>query len=477
MGNDLSSRPFDLIVSGGEVATIEGIRTADIGVRDGRIVVLAEHIDAEAARQVVSASGCLVVPGAIDAHTHFGNQVGDHGTADDYESGTLAAAFGGITTVINYCIQRPGEILTAPIERDRQAAEPGAMVDFGLHVIVTDPSLPDFTSEMRAVAEAGCPSVKIFTAVDDFMLSDAAILRVLRAAGSTGVVVNLHAEDGPLVHDLTCELIDQGKTGIAFLPRSRPPLAEAIAIKKVAAYANTLGAPLYIVHVSSRAALQAIAEARAASAEIIYAETRPAYLFLDESIYSTDEERGRFAACWPPLRGVEDQGALWDGLRSGLIQTYATDHTSWMAVEKLDPELTFAGVPGGFANVETSIGMLYNEGVRQGRIPIERFVAVTASNPAKIFGLWPRKGTIAIGTDADLVLLDPAAEVVVTASSMHSRSDVEPYAGYRAVGWPVTTISRGEIIVDRGRLLGRPGRGHFLARRSVDSPRQTTIEQ
>lgn len=476
MTNNLNSRSFDLVVSGGDVATIEGVRTADIGVRDGRIVVIAEHIDASSAHQVVSASGCLVLPGAIDAHTHFGNQVGDHGTADDYESGTLAAAFGGITTVINYCIQQPGEALTAAIERDRRAAEPGAMVDFGLHVIVTDPSPPSFTDDMRAAAEAGCPSVKIFTAVDDFMLSDAAILRVLRAARSTGVVVNLHAEDGALVHDLTRELIAQGKTGIAFLPHSRPPLAEAIAVKKVAAYATTLGVPLYIVHVSSRAALQAIAEARAVGAEV-YAETRPAYLFLDDGIYSADEERGRFAACWPPLRDTEDQGALWDGLRSGLIQTYATDHTSWMAVEKLDPELTFAGVPGGFANVETSIGMLYNEGVRLGRIPIERFVAVTASNPAKVFGLWPRKGTIAIGSDADLVLLDPEAEVVISADSMHSRSDVEPYAGYRAVGWPVSTIARGEIVVDRGRLLGRPGRGHFLVRQSADSPRRTTIGQ
>ena len=466
MGNNLSSRPFDLVVSGGEIATTEGTRTADIGIRDGRIAVLADHLDTRTAGQVVDAAGCLVVPGAIDAHTHFGNQVGDHGTADDYESGTLAAAFGGITTVINYCIQRPGENLTASIARDRRAAEPGAMVDFGLHVIVTDPSLPDFTGDMRAAAGAGCPSVKIFTAVDDFMLTDAAILRVLRAARRTGVIVNLHAEDGSLVHDLTRELIDQGNTGIAFLPHSRPPAAEAIAIKKVTAYATMLGVPLYIVHVSSRAALQAIAEARAAGGEI-HAETRPAYLFLDESIYSTDEQRGRFAACWPPLRGVEDQTALWEGLRSGLIQTYATDHTSWMAVEKLDPGLTFAGVPGGFANVETSIGMLYNEGVRRGRIPIERFVAVTASNPAKIFGLWPRKGTIAIGSDADLVLIDPQAEVVISASSMHSRSDVEPYDGYRAAGWPVTTIARGEVIVDRGRLLGRPGRGHFLARRSV----------
>jgi dihydropyrimidinase len=466
--------PLDLVVSGGTVATAEGSRAADIGIRNGRIAVLADRIDPRTAASVMDASGCLIVPGAIDVHTHFGNEVGEHGTADDYESGTLAAAFGGITTVINYCIQKPGEPLTSAIERDRSAADPLAMTDYGLHVIITDPALPDLASQLQAAASAGCPSVKIFTAVADFAISDSAILQVLRAAAATGLMVNLHAEDGSLVDDLTHDLIHQGKTGIAFLPDSRPPVAEAIAIRKVAAYAGTLGVPLYIVHVSSRAALDAIAEARANGVEI-YAETRPAYLFLDQGIYTSEEERGRYVACWPPLRSVEDQAALWDGLRSGFIQTYATDHTSWMAAEKLNPDLTFDAIPGGFASVETSIGMLFSEGVAQNRITLERFVAVTATNPAKIFGLWPRKGTIAVGSDADLVLIDPAASVIVAPADMHSRSDVEPYAGYQASGWPVTTISRGEVVVDRGKLLGHPGRGKFAARDSGAGARASTI--
>lgn len=474
MQNDPSLRSFDLIVTGGVIATAEGTRSADIGIRDGRVAALADHLDPGTGQEVVDAAGCIVIPGAIDVHTHFGNQVGDHGTADDYESGTLAAAFGGITTVINYCIQQPGEAFTAAIRRDRQAAEPVAMIDFGLHVIVADAGLPDLSAEMRAAGEAGCPSMKIFTAVDDFALSDAAILRVLRAARDAGVVVNLHAEDGSLVHELTQELIGQGNTSIAFLPDSRPPVAEAIAINKVCGYANTLGVPLYIVHVSSGAGLNAIAAARADGTEV-YAETRPAYLFLDDSVYRADEQRGRFVACWPPLRAAADQDALWEALHNGFIQTYATDHTSWMAAEKLDPDLTFDAVPGGFASVETSIGMLYNEGVRQGRLSIERLVAVTATNPAKIFGLWPRKGTVAVGSDADLVLLDPAAEIVISPRPVHSRSDVEAYAGYRACGWPVTTIARGEIVVDQGQLRGRPGRGRFLARTSDPAVRQATI--
>lgn len=474
MNENSRSRPFDLVVSNGTVATAEGTRAADVGIRNGRVAALADRIDTANTDQVIDAAGCYVVPGAIDVHTHFGNQVGDHGTADDYESGTLAAAFGGITTVINYCIQHQGEPLTRAIERDRRAAEPVAMIDFGLHVIITDPSLPDLDGELRAAVAAGCSSVKIFTAVDAFALSDTSILKVLRAAGRTGVLVNLHAEDGSLVESLTEELIEQGNTGIAHLPASRPPLAEAIAIRKVSAYAKPLGAPLYIVHVSSQAALEAIGQARAHGAEV-YAETRPAYLFLDESIYHADEDRGRFVACWPPLRTPRDQAVLWEGLSRGTIQTYATDHTSWMAPEKLDPDLTFARVPGGFANVETSIGMLFNEGVTAGRLPIERFVAATASNPAKIFGLWPRKGAIAVGSDADIAVIDPAAGITVEAARMHSRSDVEPYAGYQAQAWPTTTISRGEVIIDHGRLLGRPGRGHFLERDASESVRRSAL--
>lgn len=456
-------RRFDLLVRGGTVVTPEGVGTLDVGARDGKIVAVEVDLDFRQAERVIEADGHIVVPGGIDVHTHFGNTVGEHGTADDYESGTISAAFGGITTVINYCIQQAGEQLVAAVERELETAEPKLFVDLGLHLIVTDANRPHLAEELRALVERGCPSIKLFTAVDAFMMDDASILKVLEAARGTGVLVNLHAEDGALVHHLTNQLVSEGALGISSLPKSRPASAEALAITKVAVYAGALSVPLYVVHVSSKAALQAIRDARGDGVEV-YAETRPAYLFLDDRLYEEDEQRGRFVACWPPLRSPDDQAALWSGLADGTIQTYATDHTSWMAIEKLNAALSFDAVPGGFANVETSLGMLYCEGVLTGRLSLERFVDVTATNPARIFGLWPEKGAISVGADADLCVIDPTANRVIDGSAMHSRSDVEPYEGYHASAWPVVTVALGEVIVDHGVLSAEPARGRFRAR-------------
>jgi dihydropyrimidinase len=225
-----------------------------------------------------------------------------------------------------------------------------------------------------------------------------------------------------------------------------------------------LGCPVYFVHLSCRKALDAVRVARSGGAEI-YVETRPAYLFMDESRYTLPEREGNKFVCWPPLRSEDDQRALWDGLLSGEIQTYATDHTTWMAAQKMDPQRTFADIPGGVSNVQTSIGMLYAEGVQKGRITLNQMVAVTATNPAKLFGLWPAKGTLAVGSDADVVLLDPEHQVTITSANMESKSDFDPYEGYTAKGWPVMTISRGEVIVEKGRFSAQAGRGRLVRRR------------
>jgi dihydropyrimidinase len=454
--------PFDCIVRGGTLATAKRTFDADIGISGGRIAAIEPSLRGDAG-SVIDASGLVVAPGAVDVHTHFDTQVGGEATADDYESGSRAAAAGGITTYVNFAFQDRGGGLAAAIDREKAKADGRSLIDYGFHIAVIDPDAPGALEELPALAANGFTSVKIFTANVGMALSDRDVLRVLQAAADAGLMVSVHAEDQALVDHLTGRLLDQGRHGVGNLVHARPAQAEAAATARVAAYAGALGVPVYIVHLSCRAALDAVRAARRAGARV-YVETRPAYLYLDASRYRLPGRQGNNYVCWPPLREAGDQAALWQGLAGGEIQTYATDHTTWMAAQKLDPSLSFAEIPGGVSNVQTSIGMLYARGVQAGRIPLTTFVAVTATNPAKLFGLWPRKGCLAVGSDADLVAIDPGRPFRVTAAVMHSRSDFDPYEGYEARGWPALTISRGEVIVRDGQVLAKPGRG-LLARR------------
>jgi dihydropyrimidinase len=454
---------FDLIVQGGRLITAESSFTADVGVKDGRIAAIGSALPASSAVRVLDATGMLVAPGAIDVHTHFATDVGGRTSADDYESGSRAAAAGGITTFVNFAFQGRDESLHDAVEREVARAEGKSHIDYGFHVVVTDASSRDVLAEIPSLAAEGFPSLKLFTAADDFRLGDEEILRVLAAAAEHAVMVNVHAEDHGLVSYLTRRLLSAGKAEVRHLPEARPPEAEALATARVAAYARLTGAAVYFVHLSCREALDAVRRARAAGAQI-FVETRPAYLHLDRDRYALPNREGNKYVAWPPLRDVSDQEALWAGLRNGEIQTYATDHTTWLAAEKMDPSLSFADIPPGLSNVQTSIGMLFGEGVAKGQLTESQFVAVTATNPAKLFGLWPRKGTLAVGSDADMMLIDPERRFRVHAETMESRSDFDPYEGYESMGWPVTTIARGELIVENGQVQSRPGRGHWLRR-------------
>ena len=453
---------FDSIVRGGTLATAMRTFDADIGIRNGRIAAIKPSLPGDAG-SVIDARGLVVAPGAVDVHTHFDTQIGDEATADDYESGSRAAAAGGITTYVNFAFQERGAGLAAAIERETAKAAGRSVIDYGFHIAVIDPAVPGVLEELPGLADSGFTSVKIFTANAGMALGDRDVLRVLQAAADAGVMVNVHAEDQALVDHLTERLLRQGQRGVENLVHARPALAEAAATGRVAACAAALGTPVYIVHLSCRAALDAVRAARRAGARV-YVETRPAYLYLNAERYRLPDRHGNKYVCWPPLREADDQAALWQGLESGEIQTYATDHTTWMARQKMDASLSFAEIPGGVSNVQTSIGMLYAEGVQAGRIPITTFVAVTATNPAKLFGLWPRKGCLAVGSDADLVALDPGRPFRVTAAAMESRSDFDPYEGYETRGWPVITISRGEVIMRDGQVKGQPGRGQLLSR-------------
>jgi dihydropyrimidinase len=283
------------------------------------------------------------------------------------------------------------------------------------------------------------------------------------------MLVNVHAEDGALIDHLTDELLRAGKTGLDSLPRSRPGLAEGLATEKLGIYGGELACPIYFVHLSSVAALDAARRARIRGAEI-YIETRPVYLFLDEECYCLPQLEAQKYVAWPPLRTEADKTALWRALATGEIQTYATDHTTWMLAQKTGPQLDFASIPGGVANVQTMLGMLYSEGVRTGRISLSRMVEVTSTNPAKLFGMWPRKGTISVGADADFAIIDPQKRFTVHAEQMQSASDFDPHEGFEATGWPVKTIVRGTVVVEDGELKAEPGHGMLLRRGRYNRP-------
>jgi dihydropyrimidinase len=449
----------EMIVRGGRVWFNGALADADVAIDHG--LITAVGTDLGNATDTVDATARLVLPGGIDVHTHFDTDLDGSPTADDYESGTRAAAFGGLTTVLNYAFQAPGERLCDVIDREQTKAQGSAYIDYGFHVVITDSSVLDLPVELTTLLDRGCPSIKVFTAMA-FRLTDDQLLDVLAHAGGRGILVNVHAEDGPLIDHLTRHLLTAGHSGIDQLGLSRPPRAEALAVEKMVSYAGATRCPLYVVHLSSADALDAVRRGRAEGIEV-YVETRPAYLYLDEGVYSQPD--GERYACWPPIRAKKDRSALWDGLSSGDVQTYATDHTTWTLQQKLAPGHNFSTVPGGIANVQTSIGMLFSEGVQRHRLSLRRFVEVVAETPARLFGLWPRKGTITAGSDADLMLIDPELKYRIHSAQMQSASDFDPYDGFTSHGWPIATISRGQMVVDQQQLIGDITHGEFMHRK------------
>lgn len=378
-------------------------------------------------------------------------------------SGSRAAAVGGITTVVNFAFQTKGRSLREAVDYELSRAEGKSIIDYGIHQCVIDPTVKGVFDEIPKLADEGFASVKCFTTTTAYQLPDRDVLRLLEVVRDNGMMLSCHAEDETLIQHLTEGLLRRGMTSVVYLPEARPPLAEGIATYRFATYARALKTPIYFVHLSSASALRAVRQVRNDGGQV-YAETRPVYLFLDESLYRLPDRKGNLYVCLPPLRPKEDQEVLWDGLRNGEIQTYATDHAPWKSGQKLDPDRNFTQMPAGVSNVQTSIGMLFSEGVSKERVSVSQFVAVASTNPAKLFGMWPKKGTLSPGADADVVLIDPAKKVEVLARDMYSASDYDPYEGYRALGWPVLTMLRGEVIARDGKIVGKTGYGRFLKR-------------
>ncbi|HEY3359955.1 MAG TPA: dihydropyrimidinase [Polyangia bacterium] len=451
---------LDLLVAGGTVVTEGGAMGADVGVEGGVIVALGRALGR--ARRTIDAGGRLVLPGAIDPHVHLQLHVSGTVSADDFLAGTRAAACGGVTTVIDFAEQKPGMGLAEAVAARRAEADPQVVVDYGLHCQVGD--LARAEAELGAAVAAGVTSFKYFMLrKEGVLLGDADLYRLLRACGREGGLVTVHAENAALVESLGAELQARGDTGPAAFGRWRPPFVEAEAIGRALAIADGAFAPLYVVHVSTSEGAAAVLEARRRGIRA-YGETCPQYFLLTEERLAGP--KGHLFTCTPPLRSAYHSQGVGLALRDGWLQTVGSDHCPFPAREKAAAKRDFSRMPCGLPGVETLLPLVYTTFAvgRGGALSVERLAAITSANAARIFGLWPRKGAIRVGADADLVIFDPDRRVRLGPKALHSRIDYTPYAGRTALGWPTATIARGEVIVEEGELRARPGRGRFLAR-------------
>ena len=465
MPGNAATTAFDLVVAGGTVVTEDGAFPASVGIIGSTIAAIEPG--PLPGRRVIDAMDLLVLPGGIDAHTHLNSEwpfSDERRPADDFESGTAGAAAGGITTVCDFVYPLGEESLPEALDRVRAAAA-SAYIDVALHVAVT--TLTSTTiDEVAGIVGAGCPSFKFYTLHPDFLANPDDYRALLRRIGEVGGVAMFHCEDATLLADARASLIDAGQIAPRAYPLAKPVAAEVTATAEAARMAAEAGAPSYIVHLSAGAALDAVLAERARGSRV-FVETRPLYLYLTADAYEADDEVAARYIGTPPLRTAADRDRLWSALADGTIDTVGSDHVGFTAAQKYRPGDTFDTVPKGSASVETLLSMLYSFGVLAGRISVERLVQLVSTTPARIFGLYPRKGTIAIGSDADLCLFDPLARRRLTGSGLHSAADLEPFEGMYVTGEPAATISRGTIVYEGGVVTGQPGRGRFQPGRPV----------
>lgn len=456
---------FDLVVRQARVATASDCYEADIGVRGGRIVQIGSGLPAGV--REIDAAGRVVTPGGVDAHCHLDQPMAPPvRMADDFESGTRAAACGGTTTVIPFAAQEKGQSLRAAVEDYHRRANGRAHVDYAFHLIVSDPTPQVLGEELPGLIGEGYTSFKIYMTYDDLKLDDGQILDVLQVARERGAMAMVHAENADCIEWLTRRLEAAGRTAPRFHVHSRPMLVEREATHRAIALSELVEVPILIVHVSGREAVEQIRWARGHGLRV-FAETCPQYLFLTAADLGVDDSyHGARCVCSPPPRDKANQEVIWDGLADGLFTVFSSDHAPFRfdAPEGKKPggeEVAFRHIPNGIPGIETRMALLYSEGVLGGRITLEQFVALTSTNPAKAYGLHPRKGAIAIGSDADLVIWDER-EFVLRNSQLHHNVDYTPYEGMTLRAWPGMTIVGGEVVWDGKTFLPRLGQGRFL---------------
>lgn len=454
------------LIRNGQIVTAVDSYKADLLIEGETIAIIGRDLEALVGPvdATIDASGKLIIPGGIDPHTHLDLPFGGTSSSDDFETGTRAAACGGTTTIIDFAVQFKGQSLNEALDVWFAKAQGKATIDYGFHLIVTD--LPDSRlPELKSLISQGVTSFKLFMAYPGvFLVDDGTIFKAMSTAGDAGGLVCMHAENGVIIDVLVKQALAEGRTAPKYHALTRPTKAEAEGVHRAIAIAEMANAPVYIVHLSCYDALREVQAARDAGIAA-FAETCPQYLFLDDSYYESDGFEGAKYVMTPPLRDKSNQEMLWRGLRGNDLQVISTDHCPFCFKEQKElGRDDFSKIPNGGPGVEHRMSLIYSRGVAEGRISLNRFVELTSTAAAKIFGLFPRKGTIAVGSDADIVIFDPNREQTISAATHHMRVDYSAYEGWTVKGVTETVFSRGRLIVENGEFKGKVGAGSFLKR-------------
>ncbi|HWS52662.1 MAG TPA: dihydropyrimidinase [Pyrinomonadaceae bacterium] len=450
------------IIRNGRVVTAVDDYKADILIEGETVSVIGARLDMEADR-VIDAAGKLVIPGGIDPHTHMELPFGGTQASDDFRTGTVAAAHGGTTTIIDFAVQHKGQALREGLDAWHAKAEGKCAIDYGFHLITTDLE-DERVAELHRVMDEGVTSFKLFMAYPGvFLVDDATIFRAMSAAGERGGLICMHAENGVVINEIIKRALAEGRTAPKYHALTRPTVAEAEGVHRAIRISEMAGSPVYIVHLSCADALEQVREARDRGLPA-FAETCPQYLFLSVEDYGEDFEGAKYVMT-PPLREKWNQAELWKGLRTDDLQVISTDHCPFCMKEQKElGRGDFSKIPNGAPGVEHRMSLIHDGGVVGNRISLNRFVELTSTAAAKMFGLFPRKGTIAVGSDADIVVFDPGREQTISAATHHMNVDYSAYEGRKVRGAVETVLSRGRVVVEGGEFRGRAGDGRFLKR-------------
>ena len=456
---------MSVLIKGGRILTAADDYVGDIFVEDEKVSLIGGSLDVEADK-VIDAAGKYVIPGAIDPHTHMEMPFGGTVSCDDFTSGTTSAAFGGTTTIVDFCLQQPGQSLPDALATWHEKIERAKpLVDVGFHLAVTDLSDGGTLDDLAKAPEEGVTSYKLFMAYKGaIMVDDETLFKTMRVASETGALVMVHAENGDAIDVLVKEALSEGKTEPKWHAATRPPITEGEATNRAIQLARVAGAPLYVVHVSCDEAIEPIARARTNDWHA-WGETCTQYLFIDETALDQPNFEGAKYVYTPPPRPKKNQELLWHALATDVLSVVSTDHCpfNWDGQKTLGKD-DFSKIPNGGPGIENRLHMLHHFGVREGRISMRRFVELVSTNPARFFGLYPRKGTIAVGSDADIVVFDPEKRHTISAETHHTNIDYNLYEGTEVVGAPEVVLVRGQVVVENDELVGEPGTGRFVKR-------------